>query len=343
MDYVTILQQLQSRNFASLYLLYGTESFLMETIQKTLVEKVLSPEEHDVNLSIYDLDETPVEVVVEDAETFPFFGDKKVIVAKNASFLKAKPDGNVDHQLETLQQYLENPSDLSIILFIAPYEKIDERKKIVKGFKKYGVVVPCEPLKEIDVKKWINHEVKHLELELDERISDLLIAENGVNLMSIGNELRKLGLYSEGNFITLEDAEQIVSRTREASALKMVDLLMNHQMVKAIEWFKDLVKQNEEPIALLALIAYQYRMILQSKILRSKGYQQNQIAQQLKVHPFAVKIALQRERQFSKESLHRAMDLIAETDASIKRGIMEPVLAFEMMIIKLAQTTKEKV
>lgn len=342
MDYVTVMQQLKSRKYSPLYLLYGSENFLMESIQKTLIENVLSPDELDVNLSIYDLDEVPVQIIVEDAETFPFFGDRKVIIAKNASLFKAKSESNVEHHIEALEKYLENPSDLSIVLFLAPYEKIDERKKIVKGFKKNGVIIPCDPLKEHDVKKWILHEAEQLNLRLDDQIPELLIAENGVNLMSIGNEIRKMSLYVDGDFITLKDAEQIVSRTREASALKMVDLLMNQQVVQAIEWFKDLMKQNEEPIALLALIAYQYRIMLQSKILRAKGYQQNQIAQQLKVHPFAVKIALQREKRFSKESLHRSMDLIAETDASIKRGIMEPVLAFEMMIMKLAQTTKEK-
>ncbi|MEQ6375846.1 DNA polymerase III subunit delta [Bacillaceae bacterium S4-13-58] len=343
MDYVTIMQQLKSREYSPLYLVYGTENFLIESIQKTLIENVLSPDEMDVNLSIYDLDEVPVQIVMEDAETLPFFGDKKVIIAKNASFFKAKPESIVEHQIETLEHYLENPSDLSIVLFLAPYEKIDERKKIVKGFKKHGVVVPCEPLKEHDVKKWIDREAKQLNLRLDDQIPELLITENGVNLMSIGNEIRKMGLYAEGDYITLKDAEKVVSRTREASALKMVDLLMNQQVVQAIEWFKDLMKQNEEPIALLALVAYQYRIMLQSKILRAKGYHQSQIAQQLKVHPFVVKMALQRERRFSKESLHRAMDLIAETDATIKRGIMEPVLAFELMIMKLAQTTEEKI
>ena len=37
----------------------------------------------------FDLDETPVEFVLEEADTLPFLEDRKLIIANNASFLKA--------------------------------------------------------------------------------------------------------------------------------------------------------------------------------------------------------------------------------------------------------------
>src|SRR5690625_6347330 len=87
----------------------------------------------DENISTYDLEETPIQEVVADAETYPFFGEKKLIYAMNPTFLSTKHKKlPFEHDLVRLEQYISNPVDYSVIVFIAPYEKLDNRKKITK-------------------------------------------------------------------------------------------------------------------------------------------------------------------------------------------------------------------
>lgn len=115
----------------------------------------------------------------------------------------------------------------------------------------------------------------------------------------------------------------------------MVDAVINQQLQKAIILFKDLEKIKEEPIALIALLASQFRTILHVKLLRQKGYTQSQMAQQLKVHPYVVKMSQKREKSFTMEELKQMINLFTETDAKMKQGKMEKSLAFELLLYDL--------
>ncbi|MFC0522545.1 DNA polymerase III subunit delta [Pontibacillus salicampi] len=343
MVYFDTLKAIKKQQLDSVYLLYGTESYLIEDIQHAIIQNGLKQDEQDVNLSVYDLEEFPIQEVVMDAETFPFLGERKILLCKNASLFKAKPDKTqVEHDMSVLQQYLENPVEYSIMVFIAPYEKVDERKKIVKQIKKSGKVVPCQQLKEHEMTNWIYSISKELHINIESPAIDIIIQENGTNLMSIRRELEKMALYvGESGTVDKATAELLSSHNPQASALKLVDAVMNQNVERAILLYKDLEKQNEEPIALLALLASQFRLIQQTKLLQQKGYTQNQMAQQIKAHPFAIKMALKRERGFSNNQLGSITQLLTEADASMKQGKMEKNLSFELLLYRLINVKKK--
>lgn len=69
---VNLWGKIKSRRLSPLYLLYGTESFLLTETYELLIRTVLTEEEREFNVSVYDCEETPVQAALEDAETFPF-------------------------------------------------------------------------------------------------------------------------------------------------------------------------------------------------------------------------------------------------------------------------------
>ena len=74
---IDLWKKIEQKVFSPLYLLYGIESYLINETKQKLVNNMLTEEEMDFNLSTYDLEEVPIEVALEDAETFPFMGEKK--------------------------------------------------------------------------------------------------------------------------------------------------------------------------------------------------------------------------------------------------------------------------
>ncbi len=337
MDYMQVMKKINKKQFSSVYLLYGTESYLIQDIKQKILKYALSGEDQEVNVSYYDLEETPIEDVVTDAETYPFFGERKIIIADNPVFMKAKPDKlPFEHDVEALQSYLTNPADYSILVITAPYEKIDERKKIFKLFKKQGETVPCMPVKEWNLEEWITSIAGELNIQVPTDLHELIIQEVGTNLMVLRSEMEKLALNAgEGATITREMAESLLSHSAEASGLKLVDAVMERNLSKAIHIYKDLTRMNEDPIALTALLASQFRIILQAKILKQKGYAQNQMKQYIKAHPYVIKMAVKREQHFTFHELEQIMDKLTETDQNIKQGKVEKSLAFELLLYQL--------
>ncbi|MFZ3576482.1 DNA polymerase III subunit delta [Virgibacillus sp. DJP39] len=340
MSFLEIKQKINKGQFTPFYLLYGTESFFIQDIKNLLIEGIL-PDGDVENLSTYDLDETPIQEVISDAETYPLFGERKLIIANNPSFLKAKPNKvPFEHNLDHLLQYLSNPVDYSTIIFVAIYEKIDERKKITKAIKKNTSVVICEPIKEYELSKWIKTIADEHNIKIESGAYEVIEGELEANLHLLHNEMKKFASYAgEGGIITKEDAEMLVSHSFSNSSLQLVDAVINRDIQKAITIYRDLMKMNEEPIAMVALLAYQFRTLLRVKLLKQKGYSQAQMQKQLGIHPFVIKIAISREGKFTVNQLSVFIDKLTNTDAIMKQGKMEKDLAFDLLLFDLTNSS----
>lgn len=133
--FTKVWKDINNGQIAPVYCIYGEESYFVDETVKRIKNALSTTEE--VETSIFDLEESPVDLMMDEADTFPFFSERKLVIAKNASFLKAAEKGKekIEHDLKRLENWLNHPSDFSITILIAPYEKLDERKKITKLMK----------------------------------------------------------------------------------------------------------------------------------------------------------------------------------------------------------------
>lgn len=337
---IDIWKQIEKMQFSPIYLLYGIESYLINETKQKLVKNVLTDEEMDFNLANYDLEETSIEVALEDAETFPFMGEKRLIFLHNAFFLTSeKGKQRVEHNLSKLEEYIQNPPPYTILVIIAPYEKIDERKKITKQLKKHASILDAKKLNEIDLKKWVLQKVAENEVHIDDDAVDLLITLAGTNLMMLSAEIDKLSLFvGVSNSIKGETVENLTSRTLEQNIFSLVDKVVHRKISEALRIYYDLLKQNEEPIKILSILANQFRLLYQTKELQRRGYGQQQMATYLKVHPFRIKLAAGQAKLFSEEELKRIMLLCADSDYQMKTSGMNKIMIIEMLLFKLSKS-----
>ncbi|TGV00104.1 DNA polymerase III subunit delta, partial [Mesorhizobium sp. M00.F.Ca.ET.186.01.1.1] len=89
-----------------------------------------------------------------------------------------------------------------------------------------------------------------------------------------------------------------------------------------------------EPIKLIALLARQFRMLLHVKQLAPRGYSQQQMAGMIKMHPYAVKKAMEQARHFSEDSLKKLLHILAEEDFRMKSGQVDKRLALELFVAR---------
>jgi DNA polymerase III subunit delta len=332
-----IWKQIKQREIAPIYLLYGTESFLINETKQLLLNQVLNEDEKDFNFSAYDLEETPIEVALEDAETFPFLGERKVIFLHNPVFLTAeKTKEKIDHNVSRLEVYLKEPAPYTVLVLSAPYEKLDERKKITKELKRTAVTIEAKRLNEHELKNWIKERAKASGISFEPDALELLIAMVGTNMFMLTSEVDKLALYaSEEKHIDVTLVEKLVSRSLEQNIFTLIEKVVQRKLEEALRIYYDLLKQNEEPIKILALLAGQFRLIYQVKELSRRGYGQQQIAGLLKTHPFRVKLAAGQAGKFTDEELTNLMTLLADADYQMKTGGMNKSLLIEMLLFKL--------
>lgn len=331
MSYNQALKAVQSGKLASVYVLFGTEYYFIDQLKQAIEQTA------DTDKISYDLREVPLQEAVTDAETFPFFSDKKLIFVNYPVFLQPKPEKTaVQHDVSVLEQYVNAPVDHTVLVIIAPYEKLDARKKITKQLKKSAVMVDCNPVKQQNFHQLLQEIANRNHIQIDKNAANLLESEFQENLYMLEKEVDKLVNYAgEGSTITYEIAAEVISPSKTFNALQFVDAVLQKNLSQAVKIFKELEKMSEEPIGLIALLAYQFRIIYQVKLMLEKGYTLDRMKSEIKVHPYVVQLARDRSKYFSKERLSSFIHYLAEADESIKRGKMDKGIAFEMLLYKL--------
>lgn len=319
------------------YVFYGTETFLIKEKVEKLINKLIPQEERNLNVINFDLTMTPIEEMVQEAETLPFASDNKLIIVKNALLLTGqKGYKSVEHDVKVFEKYLENPAEFSTIIFCVPYSKLDERKKIVKTLKKKGTIEAFQILSDFTLIEWVKKSVEVNNATINEDAVKLLIQIVGKDLGMLNQEIIKMTTYVDDNGnIDVDVVNALTIRKLEQNIFVLIELVANLQFDKAFQMFYDLIKNKEEPIKMIALFARQFRLMLCAKELNRIGYSERQIAEQLKAHPYSIKIALQQSRKFSEDQLEEIMVKLSEVDYQIKSGQMEKVLVIEMFIFNL--------
>ncbi|MCQ6273616.1 DNA polymerase III subunit delta [Bacillus sp. V3B] len=332
-------KKVKRNEISSMYLLFGKESFLINETKQLLIQQILKEDEIEFNLSSFDLNETPVEMALEDAETFPFIGERKLLFLHNASFLTAeKTKDKVEHNLARLEAYIKEPAPYSVVVLVAPYEKLDERKKLTKELKKNTDTFEAKKLTEQELKNWIRTRADYNGVTIEPAAIEQMLTLVGTNLFMLTSEVDKLALYiGKGLTIDVKTVESLVSRSLEQNIFTLVDKIVTRKIEEALRIYYDLLKLNEEPIKILAVITGQFRLLYQVKELAKRGYGQKQIASHLKIHPFRVKLAAGQAQKFGDKELTYIIKQLADADYNMKTGAMNKELIIELFLLKLNQ------
>ncbi|NHN30966.1 DNA polymerase III subunit delta [Paenibacillus agricola] len=337
MDFKTALRHIQKKTFAPVYVCYGTESYLIQEFIQKLTASLIDPQDAAFAVSKYDLAETPLDTIIEEAEELPFIGPRKLIIATNALFLTgAKETTKVEHKPERLLEYFKAPVDFSVIVLTVNAEKLDERKKLVKSLKEKDCIVACTTLSAGELSSWVQGEADKLGVHFAPGAMDQFIMYTGTNLQNLSSELDKCAMYiGRGGKITIEVLEQLVTRSIEQNIFIMIEHIVQLKLDKAFTILADLFRRKEEPIKIMALIARQFRIMYQVKDMQQQGYSQQQIATQLSLHPYAVKIAAGQCNRFEAAQLASILGQLADLDYQMKSGKIDKSLGLEMFLLRL--------
>lgn len=319
------------------HLLYGTETVLFDTYIEKLQKKYIPEEELDLCLTHYDLEEIPMEEILEDASTPPFFGEYKLLIVHQANIFTGERV-KLTHDLDSLLAYLDSPAPFTILVFLVGKEKLDERKKITKKCKQVAQVEAfLSPKREGEFLSYIRKTTERYGVSIQPEAAEKMYHLVGNHLTLLDQEIKKCAIYllsEEKKEITLQLVTDLVSRSIEDDVFQLTELLIKKQTNEAVFVLTDLKKQKVEPLLILGALTSNFRLFFQVKLLMGMSLGEREIASQLKVSPYRVKLAIQKVKSIPVKELKAWLRLIADLDEQLKSYTMDGYLSLELFVLR---------
>ena len=307
-----------------IYLLYG----ILEALITDYINKIITKHKiNDLNISKYNINDNLTDII-EDANTLSLFDDKKLIVINNNALFVGKK--SVD--TIALEKYIINSNPNTILIFVVSEEKLDTRRKLYKNIKEKGEVFEFNKLPNI------NTYVKDLfsGYTITNDSINLLIKRVGNDLNRLKQEIEKIKIYKiNDKLITDSDIIDCTVEKIDINIFNFIDNIIRKNKSETIKTYKELLKIGEEPIKIIVLLANQFRLMYQSKLLTSKGYSEDDIASLLHAKRYPVHLAIQKSYHYNKEVLIDNLEQLADLDIKIKSGEIDKNLALELFLLRL--------
>lgn len=313
-----------------MYLLYGLEKYLIdERIKKIIQENNIE----NIDINRYNLENSTIDEIIEDASIISMFQDKKMIIVDNAYIFTSSTNKKLPEQnIDLLTKYLDSNNSNTILIFVVLKDKIDTRKKITTLFKNVGKIEEYNLTN--DISKIVINLFKPY--QINNKNVNLLINRVGNNLSLLSSEIEKIKIYKENDLnIEENDIINLTHKNIDMDIFKLIDNILLSNKKQALECLEEMIKYGEEPIAIIIMLANQIRIMYQSKLLIKKGYSEHEISDILEIHEFRVKKALEKSRNYTDKKILSKLEELADLDYNIKSGNIDKDIGLELFILNM--------
>lgn len=319
-----LIEDINKGQWKRVYLLYGEETYLKNQYKNKMKAGIL-PSGDAVNLTIYSGKGINVREVIDQADTMPFFADRRLILIEGSGFFKnAAPE---------LAEYIPKMPEETCMVFVET--EVDKRGKLFKAVKSVGRVVELGRQDEKTLMNWVLLALRKEKKKITSATMELFLNRAGNDMEFIGHELEKLLCYTVGrDVITPEDVEAVCTTRTENKIFDMIHAIGRRQRKKALELYYDLLALKEPPMRILYLITRQFNLLMQVKQLKQQGFDLNGIAGKLGMQSFIARNYLGQSDKFTLENLKEAVRDCVSTEESVKTGHMGDVMGVELLILK---------
>ena len=148
-------------------------------------------------------------------------------------------------------------------------------------------------------------------------------------------ELEKLATYvNRQRPISAADIEVLVVAARKNTVWQLTEMLSSRQRKQALAFLDNLLREGEQPIAIVGALAWAYRKLIEARALpaRTQGFQ---AARTLGMAPQSAEVAVRNAHRVSEKTLLAGLRALAETDSALKSANPDPRAVMEFLIAQL--------
>jgi len=263
------------------------------------------------------------------ASAMSLFADKKIIEIRVHN---GKPG---DAGSKALLEYCQSINEETLLLLVLP--KIDKRSQNSKWYKaleKAGDIITIWPISVQQLPRWINQRLNAAGLNADNQAIDILTAKVEGNLLAAAQEIEKLKLVANDQYIDAATMSDAVTTSARYDVFGLVDKAMLGNSRAATESLQGLRGEGTEPAIILWALSREIRTLALIKESIDNGKSFDFAAKSHGVWDSKKALVKQAIHRLSLKQLHSLNRKASNTDKSIK-GIVKSDVWNQLMDMTL--------
>ena len=324
------------------YVFHGADEFTRAETLADFKRKLGPPDTVDLNTTLLDGRNLTLAKLHHVCDAIPFLAEKRLVIVeglltqltsrKNRKLSTAQKD-----LLAALTDYLPRLPETTRLVFVEekplpashPVIQLAQREKI-------GYIKRFDPLDVKRLPRWIKKRVHKHGGQIEPQAASQLAAVVGADLRLLDQEIAKLVTYTDAErAITKADIDTVVPYAQAAIVFDLVDALGQRDGRTGARTLHRLLDAGEHPLGLLAMIARQFRLLIQVEELKAEGATPRDVAKKLGIHPFPAGKLYNQATHFTAAQLEAVYRHLLDTDVDIKSGKIEAEVALDLLVAGL--------
>lgn len=329
---------IREKKLGRLYFFHGEEVFLLrhylEQIKKVLLDELTeSFNYHKLTSETFDMQE-----FADAVENLPMMAESTLVQVDEIDIFKLN-----EADRAKMGEILPDIPDYCTVVFTyetTPWKPDKRLRKLWDAVEKNGVIVEFSKQGQRELVPWITRHFAAQKKRISTELCTYLIDITGGTMTALAGEISKICAYSGAEEIKKSDIDAVTEPVLDAVVFQMTDLLSQGQYGPALQKLQQLLKIQQEPIAILGAIGSHFRRLSAARILIDSGRGSGDLMKLCGMGDYPARKTMSAAGKFSAVFCARASELVLETDYKMKTSFDDQDRLLELLLLQLAQEAR---
>ena len=334
----TLKAAIREKRADRLYIFHGEEVFLLQhylgQLRKILIDELTeSFNFHKLNNETFSIQD-----FADAVENLPMMAENTMVWVDEIDLFKMN-----ESDREKMGQILSDIPEYCTVVFTyetTPWKPDKRLKKLWQVIEKNASIVEFAKQDQRELINWVTRHFASHQKRISPDLCAYLIDITGGTMTALAGEISKISAFSGAEEICKTDIDAVTEPVMDAVVFQMTDLLGQKSYGPALIKLRQLLKMQQEPLAILGAIGGHFRRLGTARTLLDCGKPASELMRLCGMSDFAARKNMNAAGKFSAAFYAKASQLVLETDYAMKTSLDDSERLLEMLVLQLAQEAR---
>lgn len=329
---------LKNKALGRLYFFHGEETFLLNHYLELMKKLLLDPLTESFNYHRLNNETFDIRSFADAVENLPMMAESTLVLVEDIDPFKM----NEGDRTKMTEIFSDIPDYCTVVFtYLTVGWKPDKRlKKLWEAVDKYSTIVEFAKQDQKDLVPWISRHFAARKKRISNDLCVYLMDITGGTMTALAGEIDKICAYSGAEEIRKSDIDAVTEPVLDAVVFQMTDMLSAGSYDQALLKLQQLLKMQQEPLAILGAIGGNFRRIATARTLLDNGKNSSYLQKLCGLPDYPARKTMEAARRFRPEFCRKAAELVVQTDYRMKTSFDDNERLLEMLILQLAQEAR---